>query len=54
MARACLAAALVGDEHGIWGGTTEAQRTSMLDLLATGVRVEAVLSIATDRPRLAA
>ena len=54
VARACLAAALVGDEHGIWAGTTEAQRASMLDLLATGVRVQTVLSIATDRPRLAA
>ena len=54
VARACLAAALVADEQGIWGGTTEAQRADLLAVLGTGVRVEAVLSIATDRPRLAA
>ncbi|WP_217428075.1 WhiB family transcriptional regulator [Microlunatus speluncae] len=54
VARACLSAALVADEQGIWGGTTEGQRADLLDLIGTGVRVEAVLSIATDRPRLAA
>ncbi len=54
VARACLAAALVADEQGIWGGTTADQRTDLLQLLGTGVNVEAVLSIATDRPRTAA
>lgn len=26
----CLAAALAGREHGVWGGTTEAERSKML------------------------
>lgn len=54
VARACLSAALIGDEPGIWGGTTEDQRADFLELLGRGVGVGAVLSIATDRPGLAA
>lgn len=31
--RSCLAAGLLGREHGIWGGTTETERDTALDQL---------------------
>lgn len=41
---ACLAAALVvPEEHGIWGGTTEADRAYGLSALARGASVPVVL-----------
>jgi WhiB family transcriptional regulator, redox-sensing transcriptional regulator len=42
--RSCLAAALaMGEEHGIWGGTTEADRHQALCDLGRGAHVPAVL-----------
>jgi WhiB family transcriptional regulator, redox-sensing transcriptional regulator len=42
--RSCLAAALVvPEEHGIWGGTTEADRVYGLSALARGASVPEVL-----------
>ena len=42
--RSCLAAALaMGEEHGIWGGTTEADRVYGLAALARGTAVPDVL-----------
>jgi WhiB family redox-sensing transcriptional regulator len=48
----CLAAALaMGEEHGIWGGTTEADRHYALDVLARGASVPDVLDQLTAKPR---
>jgi WhiB family transcriptional regulator, redox-sensing transcriptional regulator len=42
--RSCLAAALaMGEEHGIWGGTTEADRHEALRDLGRGAHVPEVL-----------
>jgi WhiB family transcriptional regulator, redox-sensing transcriptional regulator len=42
--RSCLAAALaIGEEYGIWGGTTEADRAYGLAALARGASVPDVL-----------
>jgi WhiB family transcriptional regulator, redox-sensing transcriptional regulator len=42
--RSCLAAALaMGEEHGIWGGTTEADRHEAVCALAAGASVPEVL-----------
>ena len=42
--RSCLAAALaMGEEHGIWGGTTEADRAYALSALVRGGSVPDVL-----------
>jgi len=41
--RACLAAGLRGNEHGIWGGTTEGERQTATEALNAGARVDAVL-----------
>lgn len=49
--RSCLAFALsAGEEHGIWGGTTEVQRDALRIDLAGGVAVVDVLNSATVRP----
>ena len=47
---ACRAAALLGDEHGIWGGTTEDDRARMHAALASGTPVDVVL-LATNAYR---
>ena len=42
--RSCLAAALaMGEEHGIWGGTTEADRHQAVNALGRGASVPQVL-----------
>lgn len=49
--RSCLAAALaMGEEHGIWGGTTEADRASGVAALARGASVPDVLDQLTALP----
>lgn len=39
----CRAAALLNDEAGVWGGTTEADRDRMRAALSAGATVDAVL-----------
>jgi hypothetical protein len=46
--RSCLAAALLGREHGIWGGTLPTQRTDGLTELSDGARVDPVLDQLLD------
>jgi hypothetical protein len=42
--RSCLAAGLLGHEHGVWGGTTEAERNeATAELSTTASRTDAVL-----------
>jgi WhiB family transcriptional regulator, redox-sensing transcriptional regulator len=42
--RSCLAAALaMGEEHGIWGGTTEAERHHAVRALGRGTSVPQIL-----------
>jgi hypothetical protein len=41
--RSCLAAALLGNEAGIWAGTTPNQRTRLYRMLDAGHDVDAVL-----------
>jgi transcription factor WhiB len=42
--RSCLAAGLVGQEAGVWGGTTEAERNdAAIELSSTGSRTDDVL-----------
>ncbi|HYU84146.1 MAG TPA: WhiB family transcriptional regulator [Kribbellaceae bacterium] len=49
--RSCLANALAeGEEYGVWGGTTEAQRLALRVGLADGVPVVDVLDSVTIRP----
>jgi WhiB family transcriptional regulator, redox-sensing transcriptional regulator len=50
--RSCLAAALaMGEEYGIWGGATEAERHHALDSLARGGAVPDVLDqLLTSKP----
>jgi WhiB family transcriptional regulator, redox-sensing transcriptional regulator len=49
--RSCLAAALaMGEEHGIWGGTTEADRAYGVAALARGGSVPDVLDQLTAVP----
>lgn len=49
--RSCLAFALAeGEEHGIWGGTTDVQRHALMLDLGAGVSVHDVLESATVRP----
>ena len=40
----CRAVALTRDEHGVWGGTAEADRTRMRTALTDGAPVDAVLA----------
>ncbi len=48
----CLAAALaMGEEHGIWGGTTETERHNGLGALARGGSVSDVLGELTAKPQ---
>jgi WhiB family transcriptional regulator, redox-sensing transcriptional regulator len=50
----CLAAALaMGEEHGIWGGTTEADRADGVAALARGASVPDVLDQLTTVPEFA-
>ncbi|GAA1603843.1 hypothetical protein GCM10009789_67320 [Kribbella sancticallisti] len=48
--RDCLAAALVADEQGIWGRTTEAERDAIREDLAQGIDVDHALSPYLDGP----
>ena len=49
--RSCLAFALSeGENHGVWGGTTDVQREALRLDLASGVSVGDVLDSATVRP----
>ena len=49
--RSCLAFALShGEQHGVWGGTTDIQRTALRIDLSQGVSVADVLDSATIRP----
>jgi hypothetical protein len=48
--RSCLAAALVSDEQGIWGRTTEAERDAIREELAHGTDVDQALSPVLDGP----
>jgi hypothetical protein len=41
--RSCLAFALLGQEYGIWGGTTKNQRDQALHAVAVGEHIDAVL-----------
>jgi hypothetical protein len=42
--RSCLAAGLLGHEHGVWGGTTETERTdATVELSTTSSRTDDVL-----------
>lgn len=47
----CRATALLNNEQGVWGGTTDADRDRMHTALSQGVSVDAVL-IETIRPRV--
>jgi WhiB family transcriptional regulator, redox-sensing transcriptional regulator len=49
--RRCLAAGLLYREHGVWGGTTEADRLVLYRLLRAGVSVAVVLDFALSAPR---
>jgi len=40
----CLASGLVGNEHGIWGGTTEDDRDLILADLAAGLPIPVALA----------
>lgn len=48
--RSCLSAALVADEQGVWGRTTEVQRDAIREELAHGTDVDAALNLALDGP----
>jgi hypothetical protein len=48
--RSCLAAAIVADEQGVWGRTTEAERDTSRAELAHGTDVDKAMSVALDGP----
>lgn len=48
--RSCLAAAIVADEHGVWGRTTESERDAIREELAFGTDVDQALSVVLDGP----
>jgi len=48
--RACLAAALLQDEYGIWAGTTARDRNAIHRLLEAGVSVATVVEFALASP----
>ncbi|MFK4083661.1 WhiB family transcriptional regulator [Kribbella sp. NPDC020789] len=48
--RSCLAAAIVADEHGVWGRTTEDERDAIREELAFGTDVDRALSVVLDGP----
>lgn len=50
VARSCLAAALVRDEQGVWGRTTETKRADLVNELVNGADVDAVLDSAVLGP----
>ena len=49
--RSCLAAALLGEERGIWAGTTVRDRTPAIARLAAGARTDDVLDQLLYRAR---
>ncbi|WP_442914164.1 WhiB family transcriptional regulator [Kribbella sp. NBC_00359] len=48
--RSCLFAAIVADEQGVWGRTTEAERDANREELAFGTDVDRALSVVLDGP----
>jgi Transcription factor WhiB len=48
--RSCLAAAIVADEHGVWGRTTEDERDAIREEFAFGADVDRALSVVLDGP----
>ncbi|GAA2817353.1 WhiB family transcriptional regulator [Kribbella solani] len=48
--QSCLAAAIVADEQGVWGRTTEAERDAIREKLAFGIDVDSALSVVLDGP----
>ncbi len=46
--RSCLAAGLLGNEHGLWGGVTEVARRDALGDLTAGAPVDVVLDRVLD------
>lgn len=51
----CRAAALLNDEAGVWGGTTDADRDNLRAALSDGASVDAVLTTTiTTKPEAAA
>src|SRR6266545_2599831 len=50
VARSCLASALLHDEEGVWGRTTEAERDELRDDITRGIPVAIVLDDALLGP----